>query len=121
METISNAVHAASAALWGEDSSSQHEQTLDQHGDEPMSGVQGKGNGIDPFDGGNREGKSLAHLDRIKFRYSAFYVVTLSCADQATASSLSLDWRERSSVYQSGGSLINPPANVPCFLRLFNL
>jgi hypothetical protein len=57
METISNVVHKASTAIWGEDNSSHQEQSVEPHGDEPMSGVQGKGAANDPFDAGNREGK----------------------------------------------------------------
>ncbi|KAJ5832586.1 hypothetical protein N7474_000897 [Penicillium riverlandense] len=58
METISNVVHKASTAIWGEDNSSHQEQSVEPHGDEPMSGVQGKGAVNDPFDAGNREDQS---------------------------------------------------------------
>lgn len=54
MDTVHRYVSAASTALWGENTESQNVA----HGDEPMSGVQGKGVANDPYDAGNREGKS---------------------------------------------------------------
>lgn len=50
METVNNIVTTASAAIWGENGA--------PHDDEPMSGVQGKGSADDPYDAGNRDGKS---------------------------------------------------------------
>ncbi|KAJ6037019.1 hypothetical protein N7540_001298 [Penicillium herquei] len=52
MDTVNRVVNAASTALWGED----YTHTKDiPHGDEPISGVQGKGLADDPYDAGNRE------------------------------------------------------------------
>jgi hypothetical protein len=53
METVNKYVTAASTVIWGENDSPQSQQ----HGEEPMSGVQGKGRATDPYDGGNRDGK----------------------------------------------------------------
>ncbi|CEJ58666.1 hypothetical protein PMG11_07316 [Penicillium brasilianum] len=50
MEAVSKVVNAATTALWGDGSTVQQ-----QHGEEPIAGVQGKGNFNDPFDAGNRE------------------------------------------------------------------
>lgn len=62
METVNRYVSAASNVIWGENGSP-HAQ---QHGEEPVSGVQGKGQATDPYDGGNRDGKylSISILDR---------------------------------------------------------
>ncbi|OQE32416.1 hypothetical protein PENFLA_c001G04194 [Penicillium flavigenum] len=51
METVNRYVSAASHVIWGENGSP-HAQ---QHGEEPISGVQGKGQATDPYDGGNRD------------------------------------------------------------------
>ncbi|KAJ5745987.1 hypothetical protein N7520_011169 [Penicillium odoratum] len=51
-DTVNRVVNAASTALWGE--GNQESQNI-AHGDEPMSGVQGKGSAEDPYDGGNRD------------------------------------------------------------------
>ena len=56
MDTVSKVVSAASGALWGE-KNPQEEQSSVPHGEEPISGVQGKGVATDPYDAGNREGK----------------------------------------------------------------
>lgn len=56
MDTINQYVSAASTALWGENAESKNENVA--HGDEPISGVQGKGMASDPYDAGNRDGKS---------------------------------------------------------------
>jgi hypothetical protein len=56
METVNRYVNAASTAIWGENGSSSNPHNL-QHGEEPISGVQGKGGVTDPYDAGNREGK----------------------------------------------------------------
>lgn len=53
METVNKYVNAASTVIWGENSSPQAQQ----HGEEPLSGVQGQGSATDPYDGGNRDGK----------------------------------------------------------------
>lgn len=54
METVNKVVHAASTAIWGE---GQDNQSTQPHGEEPVSGVQGKGAANDPYDAGNRDGK----------------------------------------------------------------
>ncbi|EPS32462.1 hypothetical protein PDE_07422 [Penicillium oxalicum 114-2] len=54
METVNKVVGAATAAIWGEGSSSAQQQST-SHGDEPVSGVQGKGSPDDPYDAGNRD------------------------------------------------------------------
>jgi hypothetical protein len=56
MDAVNKVVNAATAALWGDGSTAQQQTT--PHGEEPIAGVQGKGNFNDPFDAGNREGKS---------------------------------------------------------------
>lgn len=58
MDTVNRYVSAASTALWGENTESQSVA----HGDEPMSGVQGKGVANDPYDAGNREGETSQFL-----------------------------------------------------------
>ncbi|KAJ6184289.1 hypothetical protein N7519_005590 [Penicillium mononematosum] len=55
METVNRYVSAASNVIWGENSSP-HAQ---QHGEEPISGVQGKGQATDPYDGGNRDDRHI--------------------------------------------------------------
>jgi hypothetical protein len=55
MDTVNRYVTAASTALWGENQESQDVA----HGDEPVSGVQGKGVVNDPYDAGNRDGKCI--------------------------------------------------------------
>lgn len=52
METVNKYVNAASTMIWGEDNSPQAQQ----HGEEPISGVQGRGRATDPYDAGNRDG-----------------------------------------------------------------
>lgn len=52
METVNKVVHAASTAIWGEGHDNQSTQP---HGEEPISGVQGKGAANDPYDAGNRD------------------------------------------------------------------
>ncbi|KAJ5497065.1 hypothetical protein N7463_009052 [Penicillium fimorum] len=51
METVNKYVTAASTVIWGENESPKAQQ----HGEEPMSGVQGQGRATDPYDGGNRD------------------------------------------------------------------
>jgi hypothetical protein len=60
METVNKYVNAASTVIWG-DNSPEAQKRAAQHGEEPMSGVQGTGAATDPYDGGNREGKYFAH------------------------------------------------------------
>lgn len=52
METVNKYVNAASTVIWGDDNSPQAQQ----HGEEPISGVQGRGRATDPYDAGNRDG-----------------------------------------------------------------
>lgn len=58
METVNKYVSAASTALWGDNNSPNAQQIAEQHGEEPISGVQGTGAPTDPYDAGNRQGKS---------------------------------------------------------------
>ncbi|KAJ5098556.1 hypothetical protein N7532_005557 [Penicillium argentinense] len=57
METVNKVVHAASTAIWGE---GDQNQSTAPHGDEPISGVQGKGVFNDPYDAGNRDDQYAA-------------------------------------------------------------
>lgn len=57
MEAVNKAIHTASHAIWGENSTQPSKTTSHEH-EEPISGVQGKGAAGDPYDAGNREGKS---------------------------------------------------------------
>lgn len=57
MEAVNKVINTASTAIWGE--SNPQSQTA-QHADEPVSGVQGRGEANDPYDAGNREGKSTS-------------------------------------------------------------
>ena len=51
METINNVITTASKAIWGQEpSTTQGNETA---GEEPVSGVQGKGDLNEPFDKGN--------------------------------------------------------------------
>ncbi|KAJ5152282.1 hypothetical protein N7492_010577 [Penicillium capsulatum] len=54
MDTVNKVVTAASTAIWGENDP-RAQQSVQQHGEEPLSGVQGKGVTNDPYDAGNRE------------------------------------------------------------------
>ncbi|KAF3384855.1 hypothetical protein F1880_002552 [Penicillium rolfsii] len=63
METVSKVVSAATAALWGDGSTAQQQTT--PHGEEPIAGVQGKGNFNDPFDAGNREEQPQAPTSEV--------------------------------------------------------
>lgn len=94
METINNVVQKATTAIWGEDDTSHQLQSVETHGDEPMSGVQGKGAVNDPFDAGNREGElsepRSRHLDiKVRRRFLPVYDETLALQGQATWCSLS--------------------------------
>ncbi|KAJ5399969.1 hypothetical protein N7465_010458 [Penicillium sp. CMV-2018d] len=51
METVNKYVNAASTVIWGDNNSLQAQQ----HGEEPISGVQGRGRATDPYDAGNRD------------------------------------------------------------------
>ncbi|CAG7979309.1 unnamed protein product [Penicillium salamii] len=55
METVNKYVTAASTAIWGQNGDPNATQITQQHGEEPLSGVQGKGDTTDPYDAGNRE------------------------------------------------------------------
>lgn len=74
MEAVNKVVHAASTAIWGENDPNANQSTQ-PHGEEPISGVQGKGAINDPYDAGNREGKwndslifcVLIHLRRVLY------------------------------------------------------
>ena len=59
METINNTFTNASNSLWSEVHPTQTPDNpyASQHGDEPLSGIQGKGTATDPYDAGNRDGK----------------------------------------------------------------
>ncbi|KAL2221746.1 hypothetical protein M432DRAFT_528646, partial [Thermoascus aurantiacus ATCC 26904] len=52
METVNRALGAVSRYIWGAGGSKQQRE---QHGEEPLSGVTGKGTGTDPYDAGNRD------------------------------------------------------------------
>ncbi|KAL4968888.1 uncharacterized protein BDV14DRAFT_132258 [Aspergillus stella-maris] len=69
METVQNAAQTASNAVWnGVDTllgnNQQTEQRVNQHGDEPMSGIQGKGTVTDPYDAGNRDEQIGAPINK---------------------------------------------------------
>ncbi|OJK01696.1 hypothetical protein ASPACDRAFT_41958 [Aspergillus aculeatus ATCC 16872] len=54
METLNRTFKNATTALWNEFQPGEQQQ-LQPHGDEPLSGIQGKGTATDPYDGGNRD------------------------------------------------------------------
>ncbi|KAJ5246572.1 hypothetical protein N7468_001555 [Penicillium chermesinum] len=58
METVNQTVHqvmnVASQAIWGGDTAQKNDNNV-SHGEEPISGVQGKGLVNDPYDAGNRD------------------------------------------------------------------
>ncbi|PYH82606.1 hypothetical protein BO82DRAFT_401251 [Aspergillus uvarum CBS 121591] len=54
METLNRTFSNATTALWNEFQPGEQQQ-LQPHGDEPLSGIQGKGTATDPYDGGNRD------------------------------------------------------------------
>ncbi|CAI7651841.1 unnamed protein product [Penicillium pancosmium] len=62
METVTKAVHAASTAIWGD---SNNNQSTQPHGEEPISGVQGKGAANDPYDAGNRDEQPSAPVTEV--------------------------------------------------------
>jgi hypothetical protein len=53
METLNKAKDAATKAIWGDKA-----QDSSDHGSEPLSGQQGRGTVEEPYDSGNRDGKS---------------------------------------------------------------
>ncbi|PWY94307.1 hypothetical protein BO94DRAFT_328064 [Aspergillus sclerotioniger CBS 115572] len=57
METINDTFTNASNSLWSEVHPTQTPDNpySSQHGDEPLSGIQGKGTATDPYDAGNRD------------------------------------------------------------------
>ncbi|KAJ5367520.1 Solid-state culture expressed protein (Aos23) [Penicillium brevicompactum] len=55
METVNKYVTAASTAIWGQNGEPNATQITQQHGEEPLSGVQGRGDTTDPYDAGNRD------------------------------------------------------------------
>ncbi|PYI28426.1 hypothetical protein BP00DRAFT_449343 [Aspergillus indologenus CBS 114.80] len=54
METLNRIFNSATTALWNEFQPGEQQQRQ-PHGDEPLSGIQGKGTATDPYDGGNRD------------------------------------------------------------------
>jgi len=60
---VQNASTAASNAIWGtgEQQQPQSERTEQivaaRHGEEPLSGIQGRGTATDPYDAGNKAGE----------------------------------------------------------------
>lgn len=52
IETVDKAVNAGKRAIWG----NSNNDTNKPHGEEPISGVTGKGSATDPYDAGNRDG-----------------------------------------------------------------
>ncbi|KAL6238539.1 hypothetical protein BDW75DRAFT_13601 [Aspergillus navahoensis] len=73
METITQAVQSASNALWNEvealrggqqTQTEQRDPQQQQHGDEPISGIQGKGTVTDPYDAGNRDDQLGAPISK---------------------------------------------------------
>lgn len=62
MEAVNKIINTASNAIWGE-SNTNTENTADQEHNEPISGVQGRGDASDPYDAGNREGKSSSSFN----------------------------------------------------------
>ncbi|GKZ34669.1 hypothetical protein AbraIFM66950_004983 [Aspergillus brasiliensis] len=58
MDTVNRTFNNASNALWSELHPSQtpdSQYSSQQHGDEPLSGIQGRGTATDPYDAGNRD------------------------------------------------------------------
>ncbi|RAL14637.1 uncharacterized protein BO97DRAFT_404166 [Aspergillus homomorphus CBS 101889] len=54
METLNRTFNNATNALLNEFQTGEQQQ-VQPHGEEPMSGIQGKGTATDPYDGGNRD------------------------------------------------------------------
>lgn len=57
MAAVNNVINTASHSIW-DDTDVQSQKTEQSH-DEPISGVQGKGTANDPYEAGNRDGKSI--------------------------------------------------------------
>lgn len=57
MEAVNKVINSASHAIWGD--TDVQSQTAQQSHEEPISGVQGKGDANDPYDAGNRDGKPI--------------------------------------------------------------
>lgn len=57
MDTLNKIVESASYVLWGpaNPNPENEQQEIEQHGEEPLAGVQGKGTATDPYDAGNKE------------------------------------------------------------------
>lgn len=66
METVNKYVTAASTAIWGQNGEPNATQITQQHGEEPLSGVQGRGDTTDPYDAGNRDGKCTKDISRVQ-------------------------------------------------------
>lgn len=69
MEAVNKVINTASNAIWGE-SDPQMQNTAAQEHSEPISGVQGKGSASDPYDAGNRDGKSSIILSHLHSTYT---------------------------------------------------
>lgn len=67
MESLDKAWHTAADTLKSEFQTLQsaEREWIDLNGNEPMAGVQGKGTITDPYDGGNRDGKSGSFISII--------------------------------------------------------
>lgn len=57
MEAVNKVIKTASHFIW-DDTDVQWQKTEQSH-DEPISGVQSKGAANDPYEAGNRDGKSI--------------------------------------------------------------
>lgn len=55
METVNKIFESTSTALWPPSQPQNEHQDIEQHGEEPLSGVQGQGTATDPYDAGNRD------------------------------------------------------------------
>ncbi|CAI7675349.1 unnamed protein product [Penicillium manginii] len=87
METVTKVVHAASTAIWGEGNDSQSTQ---QHGEEPISGVQGKGAANDPYDAGNRDEPASLHTKHTHLSSKDFQL-TFASPEQPSAPFTEID------------------------------
>ncbi|PWY67182.1 hypothetical protein BO70DRAFT_433003 [Aspergillus heteromorphus CBS 117.55] len=65
MDTLNRTFNNASNAMWSDlHSNRTPDQLAEPHGDEPLSGIQGKGTATDPYDAGNREDQPGAPTTR---------------------------------------------------------
>ena len=55
MEAANKILESASTVLWGPSQPQNEHQDVEQHGEEPLSGVQGQGTATDPYDAGNKD------------------------------------------------------------------